>query len=217
MDSADGNSELERLIDSLIEGLIDEAGVEQLNRLLVANEQARLVSGAGVDGLRVVRHPSDPRSRHAGKFAHQQRGRFRAGPPERPAVRARHSTATRPIGWSQRWLAIAASILIACIATGWLTYQGANGTGPLALLGNKPRAANLAGSPTPSKPVATVTGTRDCRWGEDLAGVGFGSSIEAGKTYFLQEGLAEITFKSGARVVLEGPTSFSYRASTKPG
>jgi hypothetical protein len=113
------------------------------------------------------------------------------------------------IAWSaSRWLTIAAALFIVCLGSGWLAYQGARGHGPLALLGGGRSPQSGSGDIQGSEMVATITGSRDCRWGENQTGVGFGSSLRVGQLLDLQEGLAEVTFKNGARMVLEGPSTF---------
>lgn len=60
-------------------------------------------------------------------------------------------------------------------------------------------------------PVAKVTGSRNCRWRQAEATsepLGFGSPLFAGQQLRLIEGLAEITFESGAQVILEAPVMF---------
>ena len=56
--------------------------------------------------------------------------------------------------------------------------------------------------------VARITGSRDCRWGEHQISVGYGSLLHVGQVLDLKEGLAEVTFENGARMVLEGPSTF---------
>ena len=55
--------------------------------------------------------------------------------------------------------------------------------------------------------VARVTGTRNCRWAlsEDNEPIGFDSPIYAGQELQLVDGLAEITFLTGVRVILQAP------------
>lgn len=52
--------------------------------------------------------------------------------------------------------------------------------------------------------IATLSYTKDCLWGEDAAALETGSRVSAG-TFHLAEGLAELSFDCGARIVMEGP------------
>jgi hypothetical protein len=107
------------------------------------------------------------------------------------------------------WLAVAAALLIACLGSGWLAFLGAWGHGPLAFL----RGELSAQSAVPNEPageiVAQITGTRDCRWADGQSGFGFGSPLHVGETLNLHNGLVELTFKNRARLVLEGPATFT--------
>lgn len=83
-------------------------------------------------------------------------------------------------------------------------------------------ALNLSPKPTTEEPpsVAWLTGAKDARW-SDASGPQPGDAIERGRHLELQSGLAEVTFDSGARVVLEGPASLdvdsAWAASLKSG
>ncbi len=52
--------------------------------------------------------------------------------------------------------------------------------------------------------VAWLVNAQDCRWAEDGPPVG---SMHAGTLLHIEQGLAEVHFRSGARIVLEGPAS----------
>lgn len=53
--------------------------------------------------------------------------------------------------------------------------------------------------------VALITGTKNCIWSGPT--VELGATLRAGQRLDLTEGLAEITFDSGARVMIEGPAA----------
>lgn len=52
--------------------------------------------------------------------------------------------------------------------------------------------------------VARITGSKDCVWA-DASYLDVGAAIQFGEQLDLESGLAEVTFDSGARLVLEGP------------
>jgi hypothetical protein len=58
---------------------------------------------------------------------------------------------------------------------------------------------------TDSNGVAKLTGTTDCHWAKGNATSKKGGSLLPGQAVKLLDGLAEITFASGAKVVLQGP------------
>ena len=61
--------------------------------------------------------------------------------------------------------------------------------------------------------VAKVTRTVDCRWAKDSAASGAGASLLPGQSLKLAAGLAEVTFGSGAKVLLQGPAEFEVESS----
>ena len=103
----------------------------------------------------------------------------------------------RRIGWP---LATAACLLIGTLLGGYL----ANPEFGLDSwqLGQQPEFIPV------SSPVAKVTGSRNCRWANSPTEFGFGSQLFEGQRLQLQEGLVEVTFSSGARVILEAPADF---------
>ena len=63
--------------------------------------------------------------------------------------------------------------------------------------------------------VGHVTGMMDCVWNEGSAGTMVGASVPLGREYSLTSGLIELTYVSGAKVILEGPCT--YRADSDAG
>ena len=61
------------------------------------------------------------------------------------------------------------------------------------------------------EPVARLSGLMDCAWGG--VAPGSGEDISRGSQLQLLKGLAEITFDSGARIVVEGPATFVVRSA----
>ncbi|MCG8584660.1 MAG: hypothetical protein MI757_08115 [Pirellulales bacterium] len=62
--------------------------------------------------------------------------------------------------------------------------------------------------------VAQVTRTVDCEWGEEDNDIAKGKHLKKGEEVDLLKGLAEITFVSGAQVILEGPARFTVVSRT---
>ena len=56
--------------------------------------------------------------------------------------------------------------------------------------------------------VGRVTGMKDCRWVDEGAGTMVGAYVPLGRKYEIISGLMEITYTSGARVILEGPCNY---------
>ena len=65
--------------------------------------------------------------------------------------------------------------------------------------------------------VAEVTGTYEAIWAKGQLGVEPGTSLRAGHQLNLVEGMAEMTFRNGATIVLQGPAVFEVLNSQVPG
>ena len=64
-----------------------------------------------------------------------------------------------------------------------------------------------------SKGVAKLTTAADCQWAEGNMAVQEGSRLLPGQEVKLADGLAEITFTSGAKVILQGPANLEITSS----
>jgi hypothetical protein len=62
--------------------------------------------------------------------------------------------------------------------------------------------------PTPSQQAARLTGQREAQWADPSLAPRVGGRLHIGQLLELEQGLAEITFDDGARVILEGPAIF---------
>ncbi len=67
---------------------------------------------------------------------------------------------------------------------------------------------HVARQPAPVVPVAKVTQTHKCVWDQSSTALSTGADLLAGEQLQLTEGLAEVTFADGAKVLLEGPAVF---------
>ena len=56
--------------------------------------------------------------------------------------------------------------------------------------------------------VGRITGMKDCRWSDTETQTYIGSSVPLGRKYALSAGLMEITYDTGAKVILEGPCTY---------
>ena len=61
--------------------------------------------------------------------------------------------------------------------------------------------------------IAQLTRVVDCEWAEE-ASIAQGSHLKEGQEVDLKSGLAELTFHSGAQVILEGPAKFKVVSRT---
>ena len=97
----------------------------------------------------------------------------------------------RAARWTAAVLAVAASVALALIPD-WRGQE----------------------APEPES-VAWLTGSQDAEWGD--APLAAGDALERGQHIELRRGLAEVTFDSGARVVLEGPASLDVQSAWSAG
>ncbi len=70
------------------------------------------------------------------------------------------------------------------------------------------QVARQPAPPAPVMPVATVTQMHECVYGEGSAPLPIGASLFSGQQVRLSEGLVKIVFTDGARVIIEGPSTF---------
>lgn len=130
-----------------------------------------------------------------------------------PTVPDRHETVrasgdSRSRRWSIRHgLALAATIAMVALGSSWLTSQMATEWGVATSISASDPLANRSHE-VDGPVVARISGTRNCLWSRGDSSIGFGSTLVRGQLLELEAGVAEITFDGGARVVLEGPSSF---------
>jgi hypothetical protein len=71
--------------------------------------------------------------------------------------------------------------------------------------------ATLPGTAT----VARVTGQIDCKWPSGELPLKFGDQLAPGQRFQMSHGLMQLTFETGARVVIEGPADFIATTGTE--
>ncbi len=65
------------------------------------------------------------------------------------------------------------------------------------------------GGPEETQPVGRITGLVDCQWADpEAARAGREPSVPLGRQYALSSGLMEISYNSGAKVILQGPCTY---------
>ena len=75
-------------------------------------------------------------------------------------------------------------------------------------------AANSIEQPVIEVPsiAATLTGMVDCRWNSGFAVPTYGEQLVKDRMLSLKSGLAQLTFESGAKLILQGPAEFLVRS-----
>jgi hypothetical protein len=169
---------LKDLTDDYLDGLLDEARTAELEALLRADAAARAYF------VRYARLHTDlhldVRARRAGE---RVLSRIERLTPAGPAPRRRLLPRSR---FRPRALAAAAALLLAAGA-GWWLVAG--------------RAVPEGGPGQPAS-IAWLVNAQNCQWSD---GVDPAGDLRAGAVLRLARGLAEVHFRCGARVVLEGP------------
>ncbi|MCG8451510.1 MAG: FecR domain-containing protein [Pirellulales bacterium] len=61
----------------------------------------------------------------------------------------------------------------------------------------------------PGMPIATVTGAVDCKWKDASTSAAYGEVLDTERKLELLSGFIQLTFDSGAKVLLQGPVSLS--------
>ncbi len=120
------------------------------------------------------------------------------------------STLFAPGGWAFSYAA--ATVIMGMAILGAWVYKVSNSSSRgLSAPGSLAAAVETspgADSPRPAKPelVGHITGTAGCRWADpqDAPPV----AVPLGRKYQLASGLLEITYQSGAKVILEGPCAY---------
>ena len=68
-------------------------------------------------------------------------------------------------------------------------------------------AVQVTGDSAPAI-VGRITGVKDCRWADPGAAAHDAEAVQRGRRYVLNGGLLEITYNTGAKVVIEGPAVY---------
>jgi hypothetical protein len=78
-----------------------------------------------------------------------------------------------------------------------------------------PSPSTLAPMPSSTMEfVGRITGMLDCRWADPATEAISGAHVPLGRKYALESGLIEITYDSGARVILQGPVTYDVESKS---
>ncbi len=97
-----------------------------------------------------------------------------------------------------------ATLILAMLLLGAWAYKVSH----YRLLVESPPGQRSAPSAPEMQFVGRITGMKDCRWSDPGTQTYLGSSVPLGRRYALSAGLMEITYESGAKVILEGPCNY---------
>ena len=170
------------LVDEYCSDVIDQAGIERLEAILLASVDARRYFVAYLQHHTEI-HFAVRADRAVGVVLDRLEV-------EGAAIESRHSNGPSRRGWFRvGWIGLAG--LVAAVAVGVI--------GPWAMVPDRP----ITPVASDSRNVAWLVNAQDCIW--DGPSQSPGRDMGAGKVLSLSSGLAEIEFDGGARVILQGP------------
>jgi hypothetical protein len=77
--------------------------------------------------------------------------------------------------------------------------------------GNKPPSPMPASQATP---IGQITGMVDCRWADPRTEAFDRDAVPLGRKYALQSGFIEITYNTGAKIILQGPAAYEVESAS---
>jgi hypothetical protein len=223
-ENRDAAGELRELLAALREDVITDAQVERLTELLRNDRQARqtyvryMAMTAQLHGGRADSAASLAEQREAIEILQDPVDVLPTVAPSLPlGVEALGGYPSALAPWSGFALSYAAAAVIVGIGLliGWACQVSPPQFDRPEFAGKTPRPT---GTPVVAKledvAVGRITGMVDCTWANPHeAPIGF-DRIAAGRRYVLVSGLMEITYDTGARVILQGPCDYVVDSKT---
>ena len=193
MPTHDSSANLNRLLSQLCDGQLSPSELEEVEKYLRENPEARQTYYDYVDINTGLNNHSLERLKELDDI-------FTSSIPQSKSVSEKPATGrTRKYSSLLRYLAVTTASVTLMVCSGWFM------TGRLiwekAPLVEVPPPTNNS----PDAYVATLARSTDCIWGNDNRPQFSGQRLLS-KDLFLKEGIAEFRFDSGIRLVLEGPT-----------
>lgn len=197
--------ELRRLLDALANGELTAEDRRRLDARLSGDADARraYLGYMGLEAELFARHAAGaPQTGSAAGL-----GPAPAACSSAAAALAMTTPGRPPAPRALGWLALAAALVgvaaASSLATLHLLRPG---------VGDAPGVAAL----DPLAPVvARVTATSNTRWRGPQGGVHYGARLVEGQRLDLAAGLVEVTFDTGARILLEGPATLDLRGASE--
>jgi len=189
---ADVSEELRLLVDGYLADSLDQAGLSRLETLLREDVAARRYLARYTRLDRDLYFELHARKQADAALLRIGVGSNAAGTPASTA-RPTTSAGFHPL----RWLAAAASI-VAALGIG---FMAARSRPPEVISTTQPAVVAPVTQPSVAD-VASLVNAQNCRW-TDGSGP---TDLRAGTVLSLDRGLAELKFRSGAAVLIEGPT-----------
>jgi len=193
--------ELNELCNGVVDGTLSERQQASLARWLSTSEEARQFY-VRVTGL-------------SASLCHYA-GEMQTGEPDVPPLPPPAPKQTYPWRWTFGLLAMAASVVM--VLWLWRGHQPARSSPPeprdVAVAAPPSTTSNTtARQPDSNEFVGQLTASRDCQWASNDAAIPLGAHLRKGQRIELANGFAQITFDSGALVVLQGPAALDLNSA----
>jgi hypothetical protein len=212
-------SELRDLLDALCEDALAPELRERLESLLLADDDAcrYCLDYLSLHGALSLASPSEIRAFECGGPSRKRRTADSVPAPPivvdvSPVRQAPLFTLQSPVG-SFVFSYLAGAVLLGIgllIGWTWRVYDDRN------VVQNPPRHldGDRSPSPVPAPPsVGRITGLADCRWADPATGTFSHSPVPLGRKYALASGSMEITYDTGAKVILQGPATYDVESA----
>jgi hypothetical protein len=189
--------ELRALADIACDGALTKSDAARLERLLSGNASAQQYYLAHVCLARRLRW----------EFAHRVQESTPLCPPP-PAPTALSITFPGTTGYLSSGWPVAYLITTVVFGIGALigAFTYVSQPGHVALRSATPPAPAI---PPAANSVGRVTGMVDCRWTDPDAAAIQHANVPLGRRFSLSSGLMEITYNTGAKVLLQGPVTYA--------
>jgi hypothetical protein len=228
-DGSDRWQELDSVLDRVLDGIYDDADLRRLNEILRGDGDARrryihyvelhgrlawgdaAAASVGTSVGMAVELPYQ----HGGERETQDSPSASSGAlpiliqasPDLPAPYS-------PLGGFLFSYAVAAAMVAIGLFIGWM-YQISVSSQPIAQQSSpKPAPTPIVNTPD-IQVVGRITGTFDCQWTDASTAATDRADVPLGRQYALASGLMEISYDSGAKVILQGPCV--YKVNSKAG
>ena len=197
--------ELNELCHAVVDGTLDEKQKAMLSRWLSTSAEARefYVRATGLSA----------------SLCHYA-GEMQTGEPDAHLLPPPPAKAGYPWRWAIPFLAMAASIVLLLWVSRTREHHPAAPTArdvavmPPSISQNTAAAARpLPTTNDNNEFVAQLTASRECEWANDATAIAMGAHLRKGQQVELAKGFAQITFDSGAQVVLQGPATLDLNSA----
>jgi hypothetical protein len=210
--------ELAELLEASCLGELTPAQERRLHELVCSDSDCRIHYVLFMNMHAMIERREGQAGRHASEMLESRDDRLTeaVAPPSAPLPsflgNAIHgATGYFSSGWPVAYL-VATVILGIGLLIGGLTHVSR----PVQLAKQLPSAAKVKQGPEPETAfVGRITGMVDCRWDDLHAATIHGAHVPLGRRYALASGLLEISYDTGAKIIVQGPAT--YEVESKDG